>query len=332
MDNKYITVLVVPDRKSKVRKVTFSASHLKIAGWVGAIAFILMAAVIVDYISLLAQSLENKRLHAENQQFRAQFQVVEGKLNTLEKYLEGVREHETKLRTIMKVKDPDRGLNLSMGPVSRNKEVLAELRESSAKRAPASKLMSEPVFKAKNMSDFVKGEIAREQSRGYARLSVRLDRAIRIGELRNQGLQVLWEKLQDRSALLASTPSSKPVRGWYTSRFGYRLSPITNKPQMHEGLDIAAAPGSPIYSPADGVVGFAGYDPGYGKLIIIDHGYGVETRYGHNSQLNVRPGQSIKHGDLIAKVGNTGKSTGPHLHYEVRVNGEPVDPLNYILD
>ena len=101
---------------------------------------------------------------------------------------------------------------------------------------------------------------------------------------------------------------------------------------MHNGLDIAAAPGSPIVAPADGVVSFAGYDPGYGKLVSIDHGYGVVTRFGHTSQIFVEVGQRIRRRDVIAAVGNTGRSTGPHLHYEVRVNSVPVDPYNYVLD
>ena len=101
---------------------------------------------------------------------------------------------------------------------------------------------------------------------------------------------------------------------------------------MHEGLDIAAAPGTPVFAPADGNVSFVGYDAGYGKLVIIDHGYGVETRYGHNAQTHVALGQKIRKGDLLSNVGNTGRSTGPHLHYEVRVNGAPVDPVKYIVE
>jgi murein DD-endopeptidase MepM/ murein hydrolase activator NlpD len=117
-----------------------------------------------------------------------------------------------------------------------------------------------------------------------------------------------------------------------TSKFGYRLSPFTGRPMMHQGLDLAAPPGSPIVAPADGIVSFAGYDAGYGKLVSIDHGYGVVTRFGHTSQIYVEVGQKVKMGDVIAAVGSTGRSTGPHVHYEVRVNGVPVDPRNYLLD
>ena len=101
---------------------------------------------------------------------------------------------------------------------------------------------------------------------------------------------------------------------------------------MHQGLDIAASPGSPIFAPADGVVSFAGFDAGYGKLVSIDHGYGVVTRFGHTSQIFVEVGQKIHRHDIVAAVGSTGRSTGPHVHYEVRVNNVPVDPQNYVLD
>jgi murein DD-endopeptidase MepM/ murein hydrolase activator NlpD len=142
----------------------------------------------------------------------------------------------------------------------------------------------------------------------------------------------LWESLSERQSLLNSTPNMRPAKGWFTSRFGYRVSPFTGRSALHTGLDIAAAPGSPVYAPADGIVTYAGYDEGYGKMITIDHGYGVTTRFGHNAQIYVQVGQKVSRWDVIASVGNTGRSTGPHLHYEVRVNGVPRDPALYILD
>jgi murein DD-endopeptidase MepM/ murein hydrolase activator NlpD len=188
------------------------------------------------------------------------------------------------------------------------------------------------VFYQKQPANEAEGELAVEGQRDYASLAIRLDKAVQETSIREQGVLELWESLSERQSLLAATPSIKPVNGWFTSKFGYRISPFTNRPTMHNGLDIAAAPGSPIYATADGVVSFAGYDPGYGKLVSIDHGYGVVTRFGHTSQIYVEVGQKIKRRDLIAAVGNTGRSTGPHCHYEVRVNGVPVDPHNYVLD
>ena len=101
---------------------------------------------------------------------------------------------------------------------------------------------------------------------------------------------------------------------------------------MHEGLDVGAPYGTPVRSPADGIVTFSGEKAGFGKFVQVDHGYGIETIYAHNQSLSVRVGQKVKRGNLLAAVGNTGHSTGPHLHYEVRVNGIAVDPLYFILD
>ncbi|HEX4924348.1 MAG TPA: M23 family metallopeptidase, partial [Bdellovibrionales bacterium] len=176
------------------------------------------------------------------------------------------------------------------------------------------------------------GELAVEKGRDFASLSIRIDEAVREVGMREQNILELWESLSGRQNVLRATPSLKPARGWYTSRFGYRVSPTSGHATMHAGLDIAAAPGTPVYAPADGVISFAGYDSGYGKLVSIDHGYGVVTRYGHNSKVFVTVGQRIARGDLISAVGNTGQSTGPHLHYEVRINDVPVDPANYILE
>jgi murein DD-endopeptidase MepM/ murein hydrolase activator NlpD len=121
-----------------------------------------------------------------------------------------------------------------------------------------------------------------------------------------------------------------PVEGTITSRFGGRESPTTGAPDNHTGLDIAAPGGTPIQAAKDGVVKFSGENGGYGNLVIIDHGDGTETYYGHASALHVQPGQQVKAGDVIASVGTTGNSTGNHLHFEIRQNGTPIDPAPYL--
>ncbi|MFQ5481400.1 MAG: M23 family metallopeptidase [Nitrospinaceae bacterium] len=144
--------------------------------------------------------------------------------------------------------------------------------------------------------------------------------------------QELDEYMKNQKTLLSSTPSIWPTRGWVTSGFGYRKSPFTGLPEKHEGLDIAARKGARVLAPADGKINVAGREYGYGNMIQIDHGYGLVTRYGHNSKNLVKPGDRVKRGQVIALVGNTGRSTGPHLHYEIMLHGVPVDPRNYILE
>jgi murein DD-endopeptidase MepM/ murein hydrolase activator NlpD len=145
-------------------------------------------------------------------------------------------------------------------------------------------------------------------------------------------LSVLEQKFVAQSRLLSSTPSIAPVRGILTDGFGGRSDPFTGEPGQHNAVDISSAVGQPVRSPADGIVVKAEWANGYGNVIFISHGYGYSTRYGHLSNFAVRAGQRVKRGDVIGYVGSTGRSTGPHLHYEVRVNNNPVNPLEYILN
>ncbi len=146
-----------------------------------------------------------------------------------------------------------------------------------------------------------------------------------------QKIKELYTIEADKINFLSATPSIWPVKGWVTSDFGYRRSPFTFARDFHPGIDIAAQWGSPVFSPADGVVSFSGYKGGLGKTVIIDHGFGVTSYFGHNSRLLVAVGQKVKKGMKISQVGNTGHSTGPHMHYEIHVDDVPVDPMKYLL-
>jgi murein DD-endopeptidase MepM/ murein hydrolase activator NlpD len=138
--------------------------------------------------------------------------------------------------------------------------------------------------------------------------------------------------LKERRSILAATPSIWPVRGWVTSGFGYRIDPWTGKRSFHHGLDISTRRGTKIIAPASGVVTYTGKKGGYGNTMVISHGHGITTRYAHLSKYKVKRGTKVNRGDLIALVGNTGRSTGPHLHYEVILSGSPTNPRYYILD
>ena len=165
----------------------------------------------------------------------------------------------------------------------------------------------------------------------FARLDARVRDVAQSANRQELALYDLDALMADQLAQLASTPSIWPTRGWVTSNFGSRVDPFTGRKKMHEGLDIATQHGNPVAATADGVVLFAGVKSGYGKVVILDHGYGIVSRYGHLSSIDVRAGQLIDRGSLLGRVGSTGRSTGPHLHYEVRVAGAPVNPYRYIL-
>lgn len=159
-----------------------------------------------------------------------------------------------------------------------------------------------------------------------------IDRLLRQVRLQRHSFSEIMERLERQSEELRRIPSIKPVDfGYITSGFGDRLDPFTGRVGRHEGVDFSARKGAKVFATADGVVRKAGYEHGYGYTVEIDHGNGIVTRYAHNAKLLVRYGQKVKRGDLIAYVGNSGRSTAPHLHYEVRVGGIPQNPLKFIL-
>ena len=146
----------------------------------------------------------------------------------------------------------------------------------------------------------------------------------------------LLKSLEDQQNLLASTPAIRPIsrgeKSWVTSGFGFRVSPFTGQREFHQGFDISSRKGTPILATADGVVTFVGNKGLLGRTVIVDHGHGMVTRYGHCQKFLKKRGEKVKRWEPIALVGNTGRSTGPHVHYEVRLNGIPVNPNKYILN
>jgi len=139
-------------------------------------------------------------------------------------------------------------------------------------------------------------------------------------------LRELSHLTRETGGFLASLPSRLPLRSAINSTFGPRVSPWTGRPEFHAGLDLAAAAGTPLKATAGGIVRFAGTADGYGQSILLDHGAGIESRYGHLQMISVVRGQRVERGQPIGLTGNSGRSTGPHLHYEVLVNGRPIDP------
>ena len=153
----------------------------------------------------------------------------------------------------------------------------------------------------------------------------------RAGRL-DDHLDAVEVKLNERLRWISSTPAITPVKGILTSGFGRRVDPLTHGRGHHQGIDISAPAGQPVRATADGIVLRAEDIGGLGKAVHLAHGFGLATRYGHLSRIDVEAGQQVKRGDVIGLVGNTGRSTGYHLHYEVHIDGEPVNPVAYILD
>jgi murein DD-endopeptidase MepM/ murein hydrolase activator NlpD len=150
-----------------------------------------------------------------------------------------------------------------------------------------------------------------------------------LGGLHSRLLDVK-KTVDRRNALATATPSLWPIQGWITSTMGYRSDPITGDADFHPGLDIAGDKGEPVHVTAAGTVKDTGYQNGYGNLVTVDHGFGLQTRYGHLLSYSVKPGQTVKRGDVIGRVGATGRATGYHLHYEVLANGRLLNPLQLL--
>jgi murein DD-endopeptidase MepM/ murein hydrolase activator NlpD len=176
-----------------------------------------------------------------------------------------------------------------------------------------------------------------KQESGYARtLSALSNPEDTFGLLRSllEGLETRLQSVrtnvEKRNALANATPSIWPAQGWLTSRMGERTDPVTGDADFHAGLDIAGDKGQPIYATAAGVVTQAGYSGAYGNHIVVDHGFGLETRYGHLSGFSVQKGAHVKRGEMIGRLGATGRTTGNHLHYEVMANGRLLNPLQLL--
>ncbi len=324
MDKSY-TILLVSDRDAKVKKVRLE--HRTLVRGAVCIAVVLagLVAMAGHYFSVVSRVAENAVIRAENFELQNRWKEAEQKFAHINEELDRVKRLNANLRHITRLNDPER--KLALGPAERppgGQELvgMGGPAEAHSALAPA----TEPPMYADGT-----GLPAKAQSEGADLLKQLddLDKKVKGQEKEARSLKSYFE---DQQALLASAPSIWPVRGWVTSDFSVRLDPYTGERVMHEGLDVAAALGSKVRAPADGTVVYAGVEGGYGRVVVVDHGYGLKTRYGHLLKTEVKVGDKVKRGQVIAQVGNSGRSTGPHLHYEVRVNGVADNPRKFILE
>lgn len=196
-----------------------------------------------------------------------------------------------------------------------------------------------PIGEENSLPDQTKVKVWRSPfSHAYSdKLNLKMSKLLAMASTAEEKINTVFVMQQDRLFYWASLPTIWPTRGWITSGFGairpgYRRSSGGLHRRFHEGIDIAAPRGTPVMASGDGLVTFSGYRSGYGKMVILDHGYGISTAYAHCSTIFVEEGKRVSRGMIIASVGNTGRSTGPHLHYEIRVDGVPTNPLQYIIE
>ncbi len=298
---EYFTFMFLPGPNARVRTLSISKSALKTA-LLSLFGILLLSLYLVyEYNDAKDKVWELQSIREELMQQKAQVQNFALNMLDYKRQMFLLRDLDTKLRRVVSLGPRDRAQQVLGigGPDELGIQNLATMGEK--KQEEALKEMHQELSQ-------LKGAASRQET----------------------SLQMLIEYFEDRRSLYASTPSAWPVRGWVTSPFGNRTSPFSGILKFHEGLDIAAQTGTPVMAPADGVVVKAGFSTGYGNMVEISHGYGIKTIFAHNSRLNVKAGQRVRRGDVISYVGDSGSSTGPHLHYEVRLNGLPVNPVKYM--
>ncbi|MFQ5988706.1 MAG: M23 family metallopeptidase [Candidatus Methylomirabilales bacterium] len=299
MAQRRYSILILGDPPSKTRKIHLSQRGLQAVLLCAGFALLAISYVVFQYLTVQVKESELQRLRKTVETQR----VVGQKLKTVEDELKQLRSFDHQIRHLAGMEQSEGEDSASVGGA--NLEIGKAIRE---------------------------GEEVERQALLVDQLYQDLQRMEREVALRTESLKILSSYLTEQKDRLAATPSIWPTQGYVSSRFGPRKSPFTGRRQRHTGIDIAASTGTPIIAPADGVVTFSGRLAGYGRAVVITHGFGLKTFYGHNKQNKVKKGARVKRGQVIALVGSTGYSTGSHVHYEVLVKDNPVNPLDYIID
>lgn len=345
--------MIVPENQKGHKSYRIPTVLFKSLAFLLVASATLIAVMGYNYWTILQQVYENKHLSIENRQLKEQIQLFQMKMNSLSDDLRRINTFEKKLRVITGLEDVTEKEPLYRPKEEEEKESFTmddlnssldfkietdiedqprfkELKSLYDKKIAANLGLERSYLLTKQWSDLARRSFS--LSSDYARFDFKYGQIKDVVSKIEKDIHAIDQFLLDKESFLNSTPTILPADGWITSYFGQRMSPWAGRLKMHEGLDVGAPSGTRVHAPADGIVTFSGEKSGFGKFVQVDHGYGIETIYAHNQNLFVKPGQKVKRGHLLAAVGNTGHSTGPHLHYEVRVNGIAVDPLYFILD
>jgi murein DD-endopeptidase MepM/ murein hydrolase activator NlpD len=304
MPKHFYTLLIIPHKKKdSVKKFLATPIHFRIVTVVSVVLFCFFGYCAVDYLTIKLEQMElaNLRELASTQQ--EQIDTLQEKISFFDRQLADLKQVDEKIRNMASELTGKRG----KGAVKDKTPAREQLRGIGGPM-PAD-------------------EAGRNQLTGLNR---RMDRLLEDASARERSLAELHEYLRAQRSLAAVTPSIWPVAGWVTSEFGRRTNPFGGRGEFHTALDIAAKLGAPIQAPADGIVANVEKRPDMGLMVQIEHGRGIQTLYAHLFRSAVSKGQVVKRGDVIAYVGNSGRSTGAHLHYSVSLNGVYVNPRNYL--
>ena len=300
MPKNFYTLLILPKKHSSAKKVSLSSTLIKGVSVFMMGLILIMMYFTYDYIHIRREHAELQRLKQQTAEQKTQLEGLVGKVGQFASKMEELKQFDKKIRIMANLetrRDREQLLGIG-GPMSEEK-----------------RLRSQMAADEKAMIDGVGQQVNRLMDEASSR---------------EQSFAALLALLKEKKSLLAATPSIWPVMGWVTSEFGRRASPFGSGREFHKGIDIATKYGRVIQAPADGVVVEVARLQDVGRMIRINHRHGITTFYGHLSKTLVRPGTTVRKGERIGHVGNTGRSTGSHLHYAVMLNGVPVNPRKYL--
>jgi len=314
---KAYTILIFSQKAAEVKRFILSPLALKIGVSLLALLVVVGGVIVYDYVVYKQKVVELKSLRAETEAQQVEIRSFQEKITVLEEQLNKLKEME---------KQVERDL----------KEVTELQKEKKNATVPPKKKNSQARKKTEVVQDVSKPAeekitlLEQERPRLVNRLHSDLVELQKKAFQREQNLKELQEFLQNQKSILLATPSLWPVIGRLSSIFGEPRTSSSGEMRFHKGIDICVPPGTPVLAATDGVVAFAGTEAEYGRLVVIDHGHDFSTVYGHLAKIQVKAGEKVSKGQAIGTVGLSGNSTGPHLHYEVRLRNSPVNPIRFL--
>ena len=295
MAKSFYTFIVIPHASTRLHKWKLPVRGLYFLALIGIVSFFVAVGLGFSYAKMAFKAADYDKLQTENTDLKIQKQNLEVATRKLGEKISNLESTSQKIQTLIENDSATKSGKLN-GPAVGGSKV-----------------------------DYTTAELLRS-SNLQERVDLLKDRTADM----ESHLSLLEQVAQQRANTLLHTPSIWPIKGAITSHYGNRADPFNGEAELHLGLDISALYNAQIHAPADGVVIYSERKAAYGNLLIVDHGNGLTTRYGHLSRSLVTIGQRVKRGDVIALVGTTGRSTAPHLHYEVRKNDRPVNPRTYL--
>ncbi|HKQ35360.1 MAG TPA: M23 family metallopeptidase [Nitrospiraceae bacterium] len=337
-DSDAYTVVIFRGSTAKPLRFSFRRKLVSKLLIVGAIFVLFDILVLSHYVIRTGEVWELSAFREEAMSAREQTGEFSSAVDDLKKRLTSMKEVNQRLRVMLGIENPKPG-DVANGRGGEDNPLPDGNILPAADRISQGDAGAQHFNSAETSQSALAGQVSpsagstglTEQER-IASIKEGIDWLSKEATIQEESLQELSLAAEKKSSRWAATPSIWPVKGWVTSGFGPRVSPFTEKPAWHDGLDIGAAANAPVQAPAQGRVTAVGFDPKLGILVKLDHGFGIETLYGHLAKALVKEGQRVKRGEVVGLVGSSGLATGPHLHYMVKVHGQALDPVKYILE